>query len=609
LEPVQLGSKNPVNDWVKKMKPNSLKKLFTVILTTLFLVGFNLTPAQAVTFVSCSGGGTFSYTGTTVDSISGQFCIGTAVIPNTITIISQSAFADATRLTAVTIGTSVIRIDDFAFSRTRLSTVTIPNNVQTLGNGVFQSNPFLSTVTIGTGLTAMGALTFEGSLGNLTSVYFEGNAPTVGAQSFDGAGTMAVAVIKYTATGFGASGSDWNGLDVTRNEKISCGTSGTFTNADYSVTGNDSCVGTVNIPSGVTSIATDAFRGNLSITSVVIPGTVLTISDGAFWGANGITSLTIGIGVTTIGNRAFNGVNKITSLNIPNSVTTIGTSAFSGTSLLASLTLGNQLTTIGLSAFAGSRITSLIIPDSVTTIGGNSFEGITTLTSLTLGNSVTTIGENAFTSTSLTTLNIPNSVTTIEMGAFERISTLSSVTIGNSVTTIESDAFDSRNIGSVTFLGNAPASVSDAAFNNADPPATANVAYNATGFPANGSIWKRLSVVYGSAPASDSGSTTASAPITTPTVIKTADAIFNLKNKKYLSKNAMKTKLSINKSFKRVPEDLYKYSIFKASKKTCVINENYVTRLKKTGTCDLYATRTTTKGVKYKYWVQINYTK
>jgi hypothetical protein len=97
--------------------------------------------------------------------------------------------------------------------------------------------------------------------------------------------------------------------------------------------------------------------------------------------------------------------------------------------------------------------------------------------------------------------------------------------------------------------------------------------------------------------------TTASTEVVTP------DAVFNLKNKKYLSKYAMKIKLSKNKSFKRNSEDLYKYSIFKASKKTCKINGNYVTGLKKTGTCDLYATRTTNKGVKYKYWVQINYIK
>lgn len=367
-----------------------------------------------------------------------------------------------------------------------------------------------------------------------------------------------------------------------------CGTSGAFTVENNVVISDELgglCSGSVNIPSGVTSIATDAFKDNLSITSVVIPGTVLTISASAFQGANGITSLTIGNGVTTIGNLAFNGVNKITSLNIPNSVTTIGTSAFSGTTLLASLTLGNQLITIGRSAFDSSSITSLIIPDSVITIDERAFTRITTLTSLTLGNSVTTIGENAFENTRLTTLNIPSSVTTISRNAFTGVTTLSSV----------------------TFSGNAPASLNDAAFAITNPPATANVAYNATGFPANGSIWKRLSVVYGSAPSNDSGSTTAS--VTTPTMVKTADVVFNLKNKKYLSKDAMKTKLSRNKSFKRNPEDLYKYSIFGTSKKTCLMRGNYVMALKKTGSCDLYATRTTSKGAKYKYWVKINYLK
>jgi hypothetical protein len=69
----------------------------------------------------------------------------------------------------------------------------------------------------------------------------------------------------------------------------------------------------------------------------------------------------------------------------------------------------------------------------------------------------------------------------------------------------------------------------------------------------------------------------------------------------------MKTKLSKNKSFKRNPKDFFKYSIFKTSKKTCIMRGNYVMALKKTGSCDLYATRTTPKGAKYKYWVKINY--
>jgi hypothetical protein len=359
-----------------------------------------------------------------------------------------------------------------------------------------------------------------------------------------------------------------------------------FTIASDIVTDSTSCVGAVNIPSGVTSIGIEAFRNNLNITSVVIPDTVLTIAEGAFWGANGITSLTIGNGVTSIGALAFNGANKITTLNIPNSVTSIGNNAFSGTSRLTSLTLGNQLTTIGPSAFDGSTITSLIIPDSVTTIGNSAFHGAR-LNSLTLGNQVTTIGDSAFYRNALSSVTLPASLTTLGMMPFEN-----------------------GTLVDVNFLGNAPQNVNANAFFLINDGARANVAYNATGFGANGSFWNRLIVTYGSAPVVDSDSSSPTPVVTiTPTVVKTADVVFNLKNKKYLSKNAMKTKLSKNKTFKRNPKDLYKYSIFGTSKKSCLMRGNYVMALKKTGTCDLNVTRTTAKGAKYKYWVKINYNK
>ena len=118
-------------------------------------------------------------------------------------------------------------------------------------------------------------------------------------------------------------------------------------------------------------------------------------------------------------------------------------------------------------------------------------------------------------------------------------------------------------------------------------------------------------VRYSSTTAPSDGDSDSSSPKTvatiTPEVVKTAAGVFNLKNKTYLSKNDIKTKLSKNRSFKRNPEDLYKYSIFKASKKACIMRGNYVMALKKTGTCDLNVTRTTVKGAKFKYWVKINY--
>jgi hypothetical protein len=501
---------------------NLLKKLFTVILTTLFLVGFNLTPAQAATTVSCSGGGSFTYTGTTVDGNSGLTCVGTAVIPNTILLIDTYAFAGATGLTAVTIGTSVTVINDYAFNNTRLSTVAIPNNVQTLGNGVFETSPLLATVTIGTGLTGMGSYTFGNTSGALTSVTFEGNAPAVGAEPFYDGAANKKAIIKFTATGFGVNGSNWNGLTVSMNRgAISCGTSGTFIVANYAVTGNTSCVGSVNIPSGVLSIALSAFQANGNITNVVISDTVTEIGEMAFESARGLLSVTIGNGVTYIGIRAF-----------------------ANTILLSSVTFGSSVANIDDIAFSHTQLTSVTLPISLTRIGNNAFES-------------------------------------------------------------------SALLRSVTFLGNAP-TVDAFAFFQVATGATANITTTATGFPANGLTWNGLIVSGGREPDDDSGSSSTS-PTTvatiSPTIVKTADAVFNLKNKKYLSKDAMKTKLSKNKSFKRVPEDLYKYSIFKESKKMCAISGNNVTSLKKTGTCNLYATRTTTKGAKYKYWVQINYTK
>ena len=424
---------------------------------------------------------------------------------------------------------------------------------------------------------------------------------------------------------------------------------GSFSVVGNVVTGNFLCSGAVNIPDGVTRIANDAFYETL-IDSVNIPNTVTQIGDAAFYNTSlvsvtipdsvtiigdyafnsniWLTSVTFGNRLTTIGEYAFSGTN-LSSVTFPNSVTTIRGGAFNGISTLTSVTFGNSVTTIGSGAFGftslssvtipntvteigndafeSTELVSVIIPDSVITLGNYVFQNTSTLTSVTIGNRVTSIGDDTFNGTRLTSVTIPNSVTTIGNRAFAGVSSLTSVIIGNRVTSIGANAFQGNtSLTSVTFLGNEPATFADA-FSGVPTGTKANVTYNATGFPANGSNWKGLIISYGSAPSSDSVSTKTSS--TTPTIIKTADVVFNLRNIKYLSKDAMKTKLSKNKSFKRVPEDLYKYSIFKASKKTCAIQGNYVTSLKKTGTCNLYATRTTTKGVKYKYWVQINYTK
>jgi hypothetical protein len=109
-----------------------------------------------------------------------------------------------------------------------------------------------------------------------------------------------------------------------------------------------------------------------------------------------------------------------------------------------------------------------------------------------------------------------------------------------------------------------------------------------------------------STPGSDSSPTTKTI---TPVVVKVADSITNMKNKTYLSKKSMKSKLRENNLFKYSASDSFKYQVFKSSKKSCGMRGNYVMRYENSKTCDLYITRTNSKGISNKYWIKINYSK
>ena len=294
-------------------------------------------------------------------------------------------------------------------------------------------------------------------------------------------------------------------------------------------------------------------------------------------------------------------------VNIPNGVTSIGEYALNGVAI-TSVNIPDSVTSIQLGAFSDSGLTSVTIPDSVITIGNDAFYYNIYLTSVTIGNSVTSIGNGAFdTMDALTSLTIGNRVSSIGTWNFYG-SLLTSVTIPASVTSIDSNAFTNSDfLETFTFLGNAPAVTDDTFIEIADG-ATANVAYNATGFDLDEEgLWKGLMVVYGNPPSNDSGSS--SPLVITPTVVDAPDALINSKNEKSLSKREIKKTLDKNKTFKNYPIDKYKYSIFGTSKKTCAINGNFVVALKDSGACEMWVTRTTAKGKNYKYWVKINYLK
>ena len=213
---------------------------------------------------------------------------------------------------------------------------------------------------------------------------------------------------------------------------VNCGNGGYFTIDANVVTSQSNCKGTVEIPTGVTSIAASAFSqlGKTSttgwnyITSVTISNSVTSIGAGAFTANKAMTTLTLGSALVSIGTGAFYDCWELLSLVIPNSVTTIGDQAFEHNKKLNSITIGTGVTYLGHSALRGTAITTLDIPDSVITIGAwfmqstQFMNAAKSLTSLKIGSGVTSIGEGAFPdAVALTYLVLGNNVTSLGVGS------------------------------------------------------------------------------------------------------------------------------------------------------------------------------------------------
>ena len=123
----------------------------------------------------------------------------------------------------------------------------------------------------------------------------------------------------------------------------------------------------ISIPSSVTEIGYNAFPGCSSLTSIsvskdnkfydsredcnaiihtesntlisgckntIIPSSVTRIEGDAFRGCSSLTSISIPSSVTEIGGCAFDGCSSLTNISIPSSVTEIGYNAFRGCSSL-----------------------------------------------------------------------------------------------------------------------------------------------------------------------------------------------------------------------------------------------------------------------------------
>jgi len=159
-----------------------------------------------------------------------------------------------------------------------------------------------------------------------------------------------------------------------------------------------------------------------------------------------IQTITLPSNLTAIPKNSFRGCTSLSSINIPSSVTRIGEYAFSNTAL-SSVTLPNNLEFLGSSSFGNTKLTSFVVPDSVNEIGGFCYSGESSpvynckkLTSITLGRNTPLEKFNFKELENLTLVNI-HGTKSISENAFRQCKKLETINIDPGVEYIEKGAF------------------------------------------------------------------------------------------------------------------------------------------------------------------------
>ena len=335
------------------------------------------------------------------DSITGSY-----TIPDSVTVIRDSAFDNCRDMTRLTISASVTAIPARVFwCCENLQAVAIPESVSTIGEGAFLDCSGLTDVYYAGTEAQWAQITIAENNEPLTNatLHFESQMPAEPEQTDE-------SLYEYTV----------------ENDQATI-------------------IGVTSIPSGeiiipdtlggypVTGIADFVFDHCDAITSVTIPDSVQTIGWSAFGSCTGLTTLTLGSGLTTIAGGAFSGCESLQSVTIPASVFSIVTDAFFGCSSLTGIWVEEGNATYSsdeqgvlfdkektiLKQAPGALADGYSIPETVTKIATHAFYSCTNLTAIVLPQGVTALEEGAFWACeNLTEVTIPASVTTIGDWAF-----------------------------------------------------------------------------------------------------------------------------------------------------------------------------------------------
>ena len=396
-------------------------------------------------------------------------CLVNVTIPDTVTVIGDSAFENCDNLKNVKISENLKKLGMMAFGNCdALTEIEIPKNITTVAynefynpvRGPFTGSDSLQTVVFEEGMTWLPAYILSGCSG-FTTVKIPETVTEIGGGAFRDCSRLESITIPDTVTMIGDSA--FENCDNLKNVKIS----ENLKKLGMMAFGNCDALTEIEIPKNITTVAYNEFynpvrgpfTGSDSLQTVVFEEGMTWLPAYILSGCSGFTTVKIPETVTEIGGGAFRDCSRLESITIPDTVTMIGDSAFENCDNLKNVKISENLKKLGMMAFGNcDALTEIEIPKNITTVAYNEFynpvrgpfTGSDSLQTVVFEEGMTWLPAYILSGCSgFTTVKIPETVTEIGGGAFSDCSRLESIEIPESVTEIGSHTFSNTKLESI----------------------------------------------------------------------------------------------------------------------------------------------------------------
>ena len=342
------------------------------------------------------------------------------VIPSEIDgyVVSEIGYAafNGADFTSVTIPNTVTLIGDSAFSSCQnLESIIVPSSVMTINKGAFKYCSELSEITLPEHEIQISQDAFD------NTAYFENDENWKDGWLYIGNHAICN-IFKYKIV-------EGNNIEI-----VDCH----FSEGDIVI---PSKIGEYT----VTKIGSELFY-NTDITSVTIPNTVVEIGASAFQYCDYLTSIVIPDSVMTIGERAFFFSRKLSNIILPEHEMNIASDAFDDTAYFNyNENWKNGYLYIGNHKIRNEFLYNNLDGSNIEITGYDRSENDIVIPSEIDGYTVTAIADRAFEYKNITNVLLPDTLTAIGDSAFYFCQLITDITIPDNVVTIGKDAFGSCN--------------------------------------------------------------------------------------------------------------------------------------------------------------------